>query len=149
MSNIEVLLEGNLDDLADTPEFKAFPAGVHKATLEMTYKENDKHELVVNGTFTYVAPVELGDVTVTPPKIGDKAGIQMNMANEYGQGTFKDIGKAVAAAQGKDFKTMTKKEVIEGVKGLEFQIVTTVQEGKKGSEQEGKEFLRLKAIAVA
>lgn len=149
MDNIDALLEGNLDDLADMPEFKAFPAGVHKASLELTYKQNDKKELVVNGTFAYLSAVELGDPMVAPPKAGDKAGIQMNMANEYGQGTFKMIGQALAKHMGVPPGNLTKMAVIEGVKGLEFQIVTTVQEGKKGSDQEGKEFLRLKAIEIA
>ena len=88
--NMDALLEGSLDDLADLPEFKPYPIGVHRAQIFLEPKKvNDKLAISVN--FKYVSVVELADPLDKVPEVGAVANVLCQMDNEFGQGLFKKI----------------------------------------------------------
>ena len=83
-ANLNALLEGNLDDLADLPEFKPYPIGVHRVTISLIPKVvNDK--LAISADFKYLALVELANPTDNVPDVGAVANVLCQMDNEFGK----------------------------------------------------------------
>lgn len=61
--NLDALLDGTLDDLADVPGFQTFPAGAHKVTIN--WRKVDKKP-AYSLTMTAIETVELADSSDTP-----------------------------------------------------------------------------------
>lgn len=105
--SLEELMEGSLDDLADMPEFKPYPIGVHLITGKLEWKPGngkDKNGNPKSGGFMWMMEAietkELADPNGEPVSKGQKTGIYFNMGNEFGQGGFKMILAAAAAKWG-------------------------------------------------
>lgn len=97
--NIDSLLDGTLDDLADMPEFKPYPAGLHSVLVTLEYKIVNKHpsyELKMKAEET----LELVDSSETPLVKGAETSVLYMLDNEMGQGQFKKILSAAAAKFG-------------------------------------------------
>lgn len=93
MSNMDDLLDGTLDDLADVPEFKPFPNGVHLATIKFEEKEVNKHPCV-EVKFTAQETVELANPQEDKPlEKGAEGSVLYMMDNDMGQGKFKELMK--------------------------------------------------------
>lgn len=134
--NIDSLLDGTLDDLADIPEFKPFPAGAHICTATFVDKATDpknhvnKHpgyelNLVAKET------AELSDPTNDQPLVpGAKTSILFLLDNPIGQGNFKKVLKAVA----EKFGAATPRELVAQVNNLEILIVTKVRQNKEKTQ---------------
>jgi len=128
--NLDALLDGTLDDLADAPTFAPYPIGTHKVNFTMEIKDFDKTEKdgskgkVKKVVFDLVGieTVELPSGSdAAPIKAGDKTNMIFDLSNDYGQG---DLKKVLAALSAK-FGNKTNRELIEDAKSpLEALIIT-------------------------
>lgn len=122
---LDALLDANLDDLADAPEFGVFAPGQHKVTIEIEQKEvNDKPCFELK--MTAIETEELADPADTPTKAGDQSSILYFMDNELGQGNFKKMAKQIAEITG----TSGIRDTIESAKGLEVSVVVKTRQNK-------------------
>ena len=123
--NIDSLLDGTLDDLADAPEFKPFPAGTHKVTIGITQKKIGTHpafELAMKAVET----IELANAEDTPLVAGATTSEAFMMDNELGQGNFKKVLKSLAD----HFGAKSNRELIAEAQNLEVLVVTKVRQNK-------------------
>lgn len=143
-TDIDALLDGTLDDLADLPEFKPFPAGAHKVsiTLEATEISKKMKKPCVEASLVYIEPVELADDTETPPKAGDTSNSLYMLDNEFGQGGLKKILEPLKEALG----TSSIRDTIAACKSVEVIVLTYLQVDKKDKD---KVYLKIKELAVA
>lgn len=126
-TTLESLLDQNLDDLADAPEFKPFPAGAHRVILEaLEQKKIGTHPAVVI-KLKAVETLELASTEDTPLEAGATTDISYMMDNEYGQGDFK---KVAAALKGIFPACRTVGDILREAKGAEVMVVTSVRQNK-------------------
>jgi hypothetical protein len=124
--NMDSLLDGTLDDLADAPEFKPFPAGVHKVTLKIEQKKIGTHP-AFEVSMTAVETIELADATNETPLVkGATTSVAYMMDMELGQGNFKKILASLSA----HFGTKSNRELIADAQNLECLVVTKVRMNK-------------------
>ena len=119
------LLDGTLDDLADAPEFKPFPAGTHKVTLGITQKKIGSHP-AFEVSMTAIETIELSDSSDTPLELGATASVAYMMDVEMGQGNFKKLLKSLAA----HFGAKKNSELIADAQGAEVLVVTKQRQNK-------------------
>lgn len=134
-TSIDSLLDATLDDLADMPEFKPFPAGAHRCTIEFEVKDVGGIPSV-GLKLTAIETMELANPEDTPVKAGDSTEVLFMLkkkdgtTNELGQGQFKEILKPLAA----HFNTATNRATMEAAKGAECLVVTVIREDKKNQK---------------
>jgi hypothetical protein len=127
--NMDALLDGTLDDLADAPSFEPFHPGAHKVTIEI------EGPIVVNKhpafklAMKLVETVELEDKSLTPQVPGSAAEVLYMMDNELGQGNFKKLLGALNAT----FQAANNRGIIEAAKGTECLVITKVRPNKDKS----------------
>ena len=141
MSQIDDLLDITLDDLEDLPEFKPYPAGVHKVLLSMEKKEVNKHPCV-EISLKLIETLELAEPTKDEaPKAGATSSVLCMMDNEFGRGNFKliaiPIGQALSISKAAD--------VVEAAKDIECLVVTTIKIDKLDKSIER---MNIKAVSV-
>ena len=124
--NFDALLDANLDDLADLPEFADFPAGVHRCTLQITKKEiNSKPMMEVK--LTGIETVELAKPEEDKPiSVGQTSSTLFDLTNEFAQGAFKKLVAPLAAALG----VSSIRDLMEQSVGYELEAVTSFRRGK-------------------
>jgi hypothetical protein len=127
--NIDSLLDGTLDDLADAPEFKPYPAGTHKVTMTIVQKKIGTHPAFEVG-MTAVETLELADTAQEPLKTGATTSVAYMMDNDLGQGNFKKILKSLAA----HFGAKSNRELIEDAQNLEVLVVTKQRQNKEKTQ---------------
>lgn len=143
--NLDNILDGTLDDLADMPSITPFPNGVHK--LKLSFKIDDKKVAVQMG-IEYIELVELADPTSVAPAPGDKNSIYFGLkkkdgsANDYAQGALKEIVAVLAAA----FPGTTR-ETLTAAEGVEVIASTKIRLGK--GEHEGKDNIEIVKMDIA
>lgn len=145
-NNFDALLDANLDDLADLPEFASFPAGVHRATLDITKKEiNNKPMMEIK--LTGIETVELSKPEEDKPiTAGQVSSALFDLTNEFAQGNFKKLISPLAAALG----VTSIREIIEQATGTEVEAVTAFRKGKaKPGETEIPVYFEIKKILMA
>lgn len=134
-SDIDGLLDSTLDDLADMPEFKPFPAGAHRATISFDQKkvgEISSIELSIEGIET----VELSNADDTPIAPKDSTSVLYMLKkkdgtnNELAQGQLKNILKPLQA----HFGTSSSRETMEQSKGAEVLLVTKIRTDKRDKD---------------
>ena len=125
------LLDRSLDDLADMPAFKVFPAGGHLCTLQWSQKMiNDKPSIIAK--LIYKSAVELADPTATPPEPGTECDVAFILrnndggVNEFGEGKWKDILKQLAPKVG----GTSPRDIMEKSNNAEVMVVTKVRVNK-------------------
>lgn len=97
-------LDETLDDLADAPEQRLFPAGAYELDLRVARISGKPGAYAVN--FTHVSTVELADPTEESPNAGDQTALFIytrkkdGTANTFGQGDLKKILVPIAAMLG-------------------------------------------------
>jgi len=120
------ILDANLDDLADLPEFGTYPAGTHKVVIQFEEKTVNDHpclELQMKAVETE----ELANPGVDQPLApGAEGSVLFMLDNEFGQGKLKQVIKPLAAALG----VSSLRAVVEGAKGMEVSVVTKVRQNK-------------------
>lgn len=130
--NIDALLDGTLDDLADLPEFKPFPAGTHKCTLKLEVKKI-KNDTAVEVGLTAIETVELADSSQTPLAAGDSTNVLYFLTHsnpkvaEIGQGQFKELMKSLA----EHFGAKSNRELMADGNGAEVLVVTKQRANKE------------------
>ena len=140
--NIDSILDGTLDDLADLPEFKPFPAGTHRAVMTMEQKVVNKHPCI-EVKLKALETVELPSGSEEEPaSVGQEATVLYMLDNELGQGKFKKLLKQLAETYGTD---KTNREIMEESQKAEVLVVTTLRANKDKT----KMYMDIDAVAVA
>lgn len=119
------LLDANLDDLADLPEFGVFPAGVHKVVISWEQKVVNNHPSI-ELKMKAIETEELSNPEDTPLTAGAEGSVLFMLDNEFGQGKLKQIIKPLAAVTGQS----ALRGIIEGSNGMEVSVVTKVRQNK-------------------
>jgi hypothetical protein len=138
--DIDSLLDGTLDDLADVPEFKPFPAGAHRVIVTLTQKVINNHpsiEVAMKATETLELAKPEEDKPLVP---GAQASVAYMLDNELGQGNFKRI---LIAAKEK-FGPKTNRELMEDMQNAECLVVTSIRQNKDKTAQ----YTEIKEIQV-
>jgi len=120
--NVDSLLDGNLDDLADLPEFKAFPNGAHRVTIKFEQKKIKDHPCIEMG-MKLISTEEMSDPAETPLQPGAETSVLYMLDNEIGQGKFKDVIKQLQVSTG----PMTNRETLAAAQGMEVLVTTKVR----------------------
>jgi hypothetical protein len=123
--NIDSLLDGTLDDLADAPEFKPFPAGTHKVNITITQKKIGTHPAFEVG-MKAVETIELANSDDAPLAAGATTSVAYMMDNDLGQGNFKKILASLAAHYG----AKSNRELIADAQNAEVAVVTKIRQNK-------------------
>lgn len=123
--NIDSLLDGTLDDLADAPEFKPFPAGTHKVVITIVQKKIGTHPAFEVG-MKAVETLELANSEEAPLAAGATTSVAYMMDNDLGQGNFKKILASLAA----HFGAKSNRELIAEAQNLEVAVVTKTRMNK-------------------
>lgn len=123
--NIDSLLDGTLDDLADAPEFKPFPAGTHKVTITIVQKKIGTHPAFEIG-MKAVETLELANSSDEPLKPGATTSVAYMMDNDLGQGNFKKILASLASHYG----AKSNRDLIADAQNAEVAVVTKVRQNK-------------------
>ena len=134
--DVNSLLDGTLDDLADAPEFKPYPAGTHivLATLvDKTAKKDmvNKHP-AFELRFKAISTEELSNPeTDKPLEAGAECNVLYMLDNDMGQGNFKKLLKTVA----EKFGPATPRELAAQVKDLQCLVVTKKRSNKEKTQE--------------
>lgn len=125
--DLDALLDGKLEDLADLPEFKPFPVGTHKCYLTLVQKKIGTHP-AIEAKLKAIETIELADEAKdTPLEAGAETSVAFMLDNEYGQGALKKIllGLTPALGEGK-----TNRELIAEAQNIEVAVVTNLRANK-------------------
>lgn len=128
--NMDSLLDGTLDDLADMPEFKPYPAGTHDAVMTIEQKMiNNRPSFIVH--LKAVETVELANPQEDTPLEKDAStDVSYMMDNEMGQGGFKELLKAAA----EKFGSKNNRDLIADMQNATVRITTKVRANKDKSQ---------------
>jgi hypothetical protein len=133
--NMDSLLDGTLDDLADMPEFKPFPAGTHKVIVSFEQKKVNNF-MGFEIKMKAIETVELPAGSETPVTPGAETSVfyffqhTKPITAELGQGKFKEIMKSLAEHYGQH----TNRELIEMAQNAEVIVVTDLRKGKNAGQ---------------
>lgn len=119
------LLDANLDDLADLPEFGVYPPGSHKVTIKWEQKEVNAHPCV-ELQMTAIETEELSNPEDTPLAPGAQGSVLYMLDNEFGQGNLKKVVKPLAEALG----VSSLREILAQSSGMEVSVITKVRQNK-------------------
>lgn len=123
--NMDAMLDGVLDDLADAPEFKPFPAGTHKVTITIAQKKIGTHP-AFEISMKAIETIELSNPEDTPLAAGATTSVAYMMDIEMGQGNFKKILASLASHYG----AKSNRELIADAQNAEVLVVTKVRMNK-------------------
>jgi hypothetical protein len=128
-SAINSLLDAQLDDLADLPEFGTYPAGTHKVSIKWESKTVNNHPCI-ELQMRAIETVELANPTDAPLSAGSEGSVLFMLDNEFGQGALKALMKPLAAETGQGSIS----GIIEATNGMEVTVVTNVRQNKDKSQ---------------
>jgi hypothetical protein len=144
---MDALLDGTLDDLADIPEIRVYPEGVHKVKMGWALnhtipnvfiekgKESSGLKKFVQFKATAIETVELpAGSTETPLEAGQPFQQLFDLTNEYAQGNFKAIMKALAAHYGAG---KTNRQLLADSEGAEVLLVIKHRKDKNKKQDDG------------
>lgn len=128
--DIDALLEGTLDDIADLPEFKAFPAGTHKCDFRWEYKKINEHPTYIM-KLKAVETIEMpADSKDQPLVAGAETSVNFMLDNDVGQGKWKEVMTVIA----EKFGAKKNKELIAESDGCQAVFVTKQRVKKENGE---------------
>ena len=134
-SDIDGLLDATLDDLADMPEFKPFPAGAHRVNVSFEkMKVNDISSISMN--LVAIETVELANPEDTPVVAKDSTNVLFMLKkkdgsnNDLAQGQLKGILKPLQ----EHFKSASNSATMEDAKGAECLVVTKIRTDKRDKD---------------
>jgi hypothetical protein len=129
--NIDSLLDGTLDDLADFPEFKPFPVGVHRCQLSFEQKIVNKHP-AFQVNLKALETVELPSGSEDKPlEAGAETSVLYMLDNEMGQGKFKQLLSALRD----HFGAKSNRELIAEATSAEILVSTELRSNKEKTKQ--------------
>lgn len=142
-TSIDSLLDSTLDDLADLPEFKIFPAGAYNGTVALAVKKMGDN-MGVELTLTNQETVELSDPTQDQPAAGATTSVGFLLNNEFGQGALKKV--LTSLKEGLQLpEAMTNREVMEAAAGTNCMVILTTRAAKDDAT---KVYQGLKSVTV-
>ena len=124
--DINSILDGTLDDLADLPEFRPYPPGTHRVNIKFEQKVVNKHpgfEMKMVAQETVELPA---GSTEQPLAQGAETSILYLLDNEIGQGQFKKILASLASHYG----AKANRDLIAEAQGAECLVVTKQRQNK-------------------
>jgi hypothetical protein len=140
--DINSILDGTLDDLADIPEFKAFPPGTHRCVIYFETNTEDKANPFITLKLKALETVELPSGSTDDPVSKDQeTNKRYYLANEYGQGDFKEVMKQL----GEHFGPQSNRDMMAAAQNAEALVVTDTRIDKK---DKSKKYLEIKAIQI-
>ena len=149
-TDIDSILDATLDDLADAPEFKPFPAGSHQCTFTLVQKMINAKP-VFEWKLTAIETLELADpANSVNVKAGDTCSSSIFMYDKEGklsemaQGQFKDLLRPFQA----HFNTASNRETLEAAQNTTVVVTMSQRAGKAGSTSEGRFFPVIDALVV-
>ena len=133
-------LNFNVDDLADTPEFRLFPAGTHRVALGLEVRNSKTSgKPMVVWKMTAGETIELQDASAAPLRAKESNTVYFSLANEYGMGALKSAIKPICDALGMP----NMKDVIATVMAAETEgspltiiVTTTIKPPRKNKPEE-------------
>jgi hypothetical protein len=124
--DLDSLLDGTLDDLADLPEFRPYVPGTHR--VNFTIEPDQKEKTVYFAKLSLLETMEQVNPDDKPLEVGCEAKIRYDLTNQYAQGNFKKLLTALAA----HFGAKSNRELIaEASSPIECLVVTKLVENKK------------------
>lgn len=141
--NLDALLDGGFEQLADKPEFKPYPAGVHAANIffkDKQFGEKGKDGAGFEVKFKYLENVELVNSEDAVPKADDEMTMNLNLTaqkdgtRENAQGNLKLI---LAAAKIKFPEANSVRELIAAAQGQAAAITTSIRKNRQKPEEPG------------
>lgn len=124
-TDLNSLLDMNLDDLADLPAFEIYPAGAHKVRIGWETKSINSHPSL-ELKMAYLECIELSSPGDKVPDIGTECSVLFMLDNEFGQGKLK-----AAVSKLRDFfGTSNLFQIVEQSQGLEVTVVTKIRQNK-------------------
>jgi hypothetical protein len=128
--DIDAMLDGTLDDLADLPEFKPYPAGTHAVILTIVDKTAAKNRVNNHPGFEVkmkaVETLELANSEDTPLVAGAETSVLYLLDNPIGQGSFKKL----LASAAEHFGAKSNRELIADLQGATVAVVTRTRQNK-------------------
>lgn len=141
--NLDALLDGGFEQLADKPEFKPFPAGVHAVNVffkEKQFGEKGKDGEGFEVKFKYLENLELVNSEDKVPKADDEMTLNLNLTAEKegtrdnAQGNLKII---MAAAKVKFPEANSVRELIASIGGQAAAITTSIRPNRQDKNAAG------------
>jgi hypothetical protein len=124
--DVDALLDGTLDDLADMPEFKPFPIGTHRCIINLERKKVNK-DTAIEVKLTAKETMELPSGSDDKPLAdGDNTNVLYFLTHEnpqvaeMGQGGFKELMKVAAEKYG----AKSNRDLMAELNGSEVLVVT-------------------------
>lgn len=142
MNDISNLLDANLDDLADLPEFVTPPAGAYNATILSIEEKKIGENPAVEFKFKLMETMELANTTDTPVANGTECGVAFMLNNDFGVGNL----KAALKPLGEHFGSQNIREIMAAAKGASVLLTTTVRKGK--GDKADQKYLGIHRIAM-
>lgn len=131
VTNLDSLLNANLDDLADLPSFEVPVPGHYQLLLDITAKKIGDAD-AIEFSYEVVDTLELANSEDTPPKPGDKFSEAYMLNNEFGVGKLKVAIKPIAEALG----TSSLRDLVGGqVKGMSISATVKRRVDKNDKEK--------------
>lgn len=132
--DIDAMLDGTLDDLADLPEFKPFPVGTHAVVLTIVDKTAAKDRVNNHPGFEVkmkaVETLELANSDDTPLAAGAETSVLYLLDNPIGQGSFKKL----LASAAEHFGSKSNRELIADLQGATVAVVTRQRQNKEKTQ---------------
>lgn len=142
------MLDETLDDLADMPSQKPFPAGAHFVSVVISRMDKKPGSYVVN--MTYKEPIEMGSPNAEVPAAGDKSAVFIHTKkkdgskNEFGQGQLKMVLNPIGDA----LQTKSISEILEATKnGMDAIVVVKVRKSKDDNYDDAQDIVKLELPA--
>lgn len=136
MASVDSILDSTLDDLADAPTFKPFPAGAHRCIFNFEAKTINGKPAVeiklqavetVESSDPQGAVVEAGQETTVLYMFRNNDGSK----NEISEGKFKQLVMSLKDT----FPGATNGETLMGAKGAEVLVVTKIRKNKQNDTE--------------
>ena len=123
VDNISSLLDLNLDDLDDLPEFVVPPAGSYSAVILSCEEKMIGTHPAVEMKFKLLETMELANPSEVHVADGTECGVAFMLDNKYGVGDMKASLAPIKAALG----TTSARETMAACKGLAILLVTKIR----------------------
>lgn len=123
--DVDGLLDGTLDDLADAPSFEPFNAGAHHVVIDWEGPIKVGTHPAIKLKMKLIETKELSDSNAIAQAAGSEAEQAFMLDNEYGQGGLKILLNSLAQT----YKG-TNREIMQQSKGAECLVITEIRTNK-------------------
>ncbi len=134
MTDITDILDATLDDLADLPEWKPYPAGVHLVLLSTKQGSSAQKNPLVVVTLKLKEVIELKDPTEPVPAPGTECSVTYTLNQEIGQGKLKNLMAKLIEITGTNPRTPLR-QLIKEFQNIECVVVTQIRENKDKTQK--------------